>query len=400
MKPGIADLVRNTNGSPFPLLLDYTRAGPLDVIGSPVEIIAAGWSFHVLTSKGEVLVWGTLDGSVYSQSTDLADPHVRVKHPQVLKRSSPHPVTSISSGRAHAVALTSKQEVLEWYDWSCAPRHEPLLTPDNQHPSHIEQLEAGWDFTVALVHTTEDASIGKSGRTTSRVEYWNNDWMQDEAHRIRRERSDDAESRVYHAVRKVSLPPLPPPSQTAWEEMRDEDEEAGPGQNVSDRHQLITRIGAGDQFVVALTASGLVYRLLIDLPWQPLNQPNNAQPDVHQAELLRRMFESESGTRTWELMEDFCLPSRIAALPAFQDDDQRRRLISPNLRITHLDAHFGHFVTYSPTAGSSSSPSENEGISQSNTGIVLIGTQNEREKTPEVKKELQGIGVIKMSLGE
>ena len=141
-----------------------------------------------------------------------------------------------------------------------------------------------------------------------------------------------------------------------------------------------------------------MYRLQTDLPWQPLHQPNDAQPDVHQAELLRRMF--ENGARTWELMEDFCLPSRIAALPAFQDDDQRRRLISPDLRITHLNAHFGHFVTYSPTAGSSSAPSDKQGLSSSNTGIVLIGKQNEREKTPEVKKELQGIGVIKMSLGE
>ena len=73
-----------TGGAPFPLTVDYSRpkrmsegiirkdinahSNPANNFegnaGIPVKIAAGGWGFHVLTTEGRLLAWGTMDGDV------------------------------------------------------------------------------------------------------------------------------------------------------------------------------------------------------------------------------------------------------------------------------------------------------------------------------------------------
>lgn len=378
LREDVRDLVTSQGGAPFPLVLDYTQAGGVEETGSPVEIVAGGWSFHVLTSKGEVLFWGTLDGGMVSRDDeDLRDPYARVSTPRVLARASADPVRSISAGRSHAVALTRSGQMLEWHNWSIAALHEPLLeVATSGERAHVEQLEAGWDFTVALVHR------GGRGVATSQLVYWHNDWV---------EEGEQGETTALTNVRRVALPALPTPSQEVLEEMR-------VGENAADEdaaaasHQLIVKVGAGEQWVVALTASGLIYRLQTTLPVAAAR----GSDDTHPSQRLKQLF--DSGAREWQLMDEFCLPSRIAELREFREDPTLRALVTPEMRITHISAQFRNFVAYSPSAGANAAGSE--ASSSSSSGIVLIGGGREAEQTPDVKSELQGIGVIKMSMGE
>ncbi|CAO1616471.1 unnamed protein product [Sympodiomycopsis kandeliae] len=375
LKEELTELISNQHGVPFPISVDYSQAGSLEKIGSPIEIVSGGWSFHVLTSKGEIVFWGQLDGGMWSGLSDLADPHTRVESPTLLKRSTTDPVKSVSSGRSHAVALTSQQDILEWHNWSRAIVHEPLLiAPDIHHSeldSHVEQVEAGWDFTVALIHhqqaTNQAQEAANARERTSQVVYWHNDWVTDDAVAAKIGDSDRVE---LHGVRRVTLPPLPSPSQTVLDEMQEED---------NSKHQLITKIGAGDQWVVALTASGLIYRLQTSLP--------NAMHDRHASHALSFVF--SSGAACWRLMDKFCLPSRISQLPVFKDDEQLQNMIKPSLRITHISAQFRNFVAYTPADAS--------GEAEQSSSVVLLGGGSD---TPEVKKELQGIGVVKISVGD
>lgn len=355
-------LMAQHRGAPFPLELDYRKAqrtaaamlagdGKVD-LGAPVEIVAGGWSFHILTSRGEVLFWGQLDGYMWDESDDLSSPGVQVQSPQVLRRATSDPVRSLSCGRAHAVALTSKQDILEWHNWSMANRHDTLLQmSDPERRTNIAQLEAGWDFTVVLLHST---SLSKpSQHATSEIVYW-------QSH------NQPVSATSWQQGRRETLPPLPEPSEAVAAELPQEDPEA---------HQLITQVAAGERWIVALTRSGLLYKIH---PWSGIRADGIA--------------------REWVLLEHFCLPSKIAQLDHFKESEAAKSLISSDLRITHVSGQFRNFVAYTPERGQSQT---HLGDEAKPGGIVLLGNDESfKASKPIVKPELQGIGVIKVSMGD
>lgn len=369
-------VIISRHGAPFPLELDYSKAStstPRSVsderatgIGGPVEIVAGGWSFHALTTAGEVLFWGTLDGLPFSAGRTLESSSFRVQTPQVLKRATKSPIKTVSSGRSHAVALTTDQEVLEWHDWSLAVRHEPFIELARQdRTTTIAQVEAGWDFNVALLHSqhSHDATV-----KTSEVIYWHSLWITQEATK------NDAHERgtTWEGVRRITLPELPEISDDVAKEIG-----TSPGSP-----QLITRIAAGENWIIALTQHGLVYKI----------DTATLATDGQHAHLA-------AGRLDWSLLEKFCLPSKMAQLDAFKEGSNLAGLVNKNIRITHINGQFRSFAAYTPAI--SRGEEGGHGGHSDRGGIVLLGNgQSQRDTDPIIKPELQGAGVIKASMGE
>ncbi|CAO1618129.1 unnamed protein product [Parajaminaea phylloscopi] len=385
-------LVSNHDGAPFPLKVDYKQAtssgaGSGMDVGAPVRMIAGGWSFHVLTSRGDILYWGTLDGDVWSVGNDLTDPHVRIQTPSLLTRPTPEPVRLLAGGRKHAVALTSEQRILEWHSWDTAVQHEPLVqTTRSENQLSVLQLEAGWDFTVALLgsvqHTTRGQSWGSGQRkATTELVYWHYDWVA---------RKEEVGGRpTWVGVRTITLPALPSPSEQVSQEIE--------AVETSD-NQTVAQVAAGEDFVIVLTVSGLIYKLDVSPVAHIVPRDEQEQPGTHPATSLARAF--AHGDRAWRLMEHFCLPSRIASLSSFSNDERLANLVGARTRIAHVSAQFRTWAAYStvqlPTQEQPKTAEHSD-----DSGIVLLGkSDNVEESGPTVKPELQGIGVIKVSSGD
>lgn len=394
----LGEMIRDWDSAPFPLKVNYKQARqaktgvmPSDV-GAPVKIVAGGWSFHVLTSQGEVLFWGTLDGDVYWASSgeqDLANPHIGVQSPQVLCRAGLSPIRSVAGGRKHAIALTEDKEILEWHSWDTAVRHEPLWQTIRQDERmHVAQLEAGWDFTVALLHHFPRSSLQASRlasegpeSTLSEVIYWHKEWVS------RKEAVNGMQT--WLDVRRISLPALPEPSLEVVTELASASGNA---------HRTIAQVAAGEDFVIALTLSGLVYKLDV----APVPHVGELDGDLgsttHPATLLARSL--NEGSRRWELMEHFCLPSRIARLSSFTQDQRLAALVTPATRIAHISAQFRTWAAYTNADFSHSNAPEADRPFETG-GIVLLGKGSSiRDTGPIVMTELQGTGVIKVSVGD
>lgn len=381
-------LIMRHQGAPFPIPVD-TRgvsapqssqsAVDKEEASAVVEVVAGGWSFHALTRTGQILCWGQLDGDSFVDDGSPSSSGHRVQKPIVLKRSVDEPVKSISCGRRHGVALTSKQDVLEWHSWKVAARHNRLIDVGGEVGAasyKIVQLEAGWDFSVILMHDTQQASSRPTTSDTassSTILYWHTEWVQTDA---------EDSGKVYDAP-KIALPPLPEPSEEVGLELSDCDAAA---------HCHVIQVAGGEDYVVALTASGLVYKIVLPrfhMPHQ--SDPSSQHPSTRLSAACR------NGTASWQLMEHFCLPSKIGRLPYFQNDGGERvqQLVHPGLRIKHISAQFRTWVAYTVASAGAEGTASDEG------GIVLLGKGDGVSETgPEVKHELQDAGVIKVSVGD
>lgn len=393
---GVRDLVEYQRGAPFPLQVNYKQVRPETQSvstkyehGAPVEVIAGGWSFHVLTTTGVILFWGTLDADMFDFREELSNPNCRVQSPRVLARASADPVKSIAGGRKHAVALTSNQAILEWHTWEVAVQHESMLElRDGDAYMSIVQLEAGWDFTVALLHPAIDRQTSPSKHSgnqhttpsTSRLIYWHSTWVT--------EQQDVDGIPTWTGVRRVVLPSLPQPLPHVTEEI---------DTVLPEDHTTITQIAGGEDYVIALTKSGLVYKLDVSPPPQIGVEAETGFS--HTATLLSNV--SHRGERRWKFMEHFCLPSRLAQLSSFQQDSRLKDLVSPALRIAHISAQFRTWAAYTAADMPPKSHQGPQVPTESKGGIVLLGKGDSEEETgPTVKPELQGIGVIKVSVGD
>jgi SCF-associated factor 1 len=343
LKDELQQFISRYGGATFPLKLPYNLQA--QEAGPPVEIVAGGWSFHCLTAKGEILFHGQLDGFQYG--VELSSPGCKVSPPRVLKRATKDPVKALSCGRAHGVALTAQQDILEWHNWSLAVKHERLIQLASPNATWIAQLEAGWDCTAVLLHSKDEGSVKRSEVVWWYTQSVNSDRLAQDG--------PDGENTTWLGVQRSVLPPLPDVSDEVAAELDEMDHK---------NHSLILRLAAGESWIVALTASGLLYRVEL----RP-EHPNQRQE--------------------WILLDNFCLPSKIAQLDYFANGlGTSKGLINSNLRITHINAQFRNFAAYTPS-------SSTEG------GIVLLGNSDSGEGSqPIIKPELQGAGVIKVSMGE
>lgn len=362
------------------------------ILGVPVRkcllsmgMLSVSRSFHALTSKGNILYWGQMDGDAFIEEDSLSHPSKLVGKPALLALPAHIKVTSLSCGRKHALALTSDGQILEWRAWGSvrlieddagfdAARRAEAQAPANfggqsRLAGGIAQTEAGWDFSSVLVHRPDTDGL------QSEVYVWYKEWstnidQQSEGPQLPRTSTT--------SLRLPSLPEAPTNVFDGAATAQDQD-----ASTPVDPHRFIIRIAAGENFVVALTASGLVYKL------------NIPQLYTLASTQQRQVFSGKQAQ--WTLLEQFCLPSRIGEQPDFQSSAGR---VTPDTRITHVTAHFRHFVAYSvpPTSGPSTSTST---TTNGSGGIVLLGTNDSvQSSAPQVIPDLQGRGVIKVLMGD
>jgi SCF-associated factor 1 len=332
-----------------------------------VDLVAGGWSFHALDVTGRIHHWGTLDGSISTRDssrpdTPLSNRYKVVARPQTLAVDLP-PIKSVAAGRAHAVALDVRgRDVFEIWSWGRIAR---LSLPSEIGSKGVKQISAGWQFSALL-----------SGKGEA--------WIWWKASDPEENRKSDEAGEGLPGVRAVvwnreqanllRLPDLPPPK---------EGEE--PGEMV--------RIDCGDNFVVRLTYLTLVF---------PCMSPRaNGRTDQVALTSLGRVYKldvsppaDDDGDYDDEYVEEddaagITVRDR-ARLEAQLLSGQRRWIYLDRFserRITHISAHFQHFVAYDP--------SSKEG------GAVLIGKQAfDEHSQPIVEEELQGKGVIKCVIRE
>lgn len=247
--------------------------------------------------------------------------------PQLLPVALP-PFKSLDCGRSHLLAMDEQHRVYELFAWGRALR---VQDRDERWRggSGIKSIKAGWNYS--LVRTKED-----------RCFVW---WRPSEA-------TADAEGEAPRSgiipdveVDSIELPRLPV--------IDNEEEELG-------------QIACGENFLVARSTAGQVYKLSLDLGmgWQGDMAPRR--------ERLGNAF--RTGEIGW------------AYLPLFSDISPASNGVKP--RISHVQAHFRHFAALSPAA-----PLE--------TSAVLLGDiDTTPDSPPRVIPSLQGAGIVQLAMGD
>lgn len=392
--------VGSAGGMPYPYRIPTTGGGltrsrpPTDgeAYGSLVEIVAGGWSFHARTSTGKIWVWGTMNPETWrSIDGSHISPNDVILTPELLQPLPP--IQSLASGRSHTVALTDSGEVLEWRTWGLVWN---LDLGFNTSGISVKQLEAGWSFSAVL--TTENAEVW----------IWYSDWTTDAWNHSRnvdaqsQQQQDDPSLVQRLHVSPCRLPIIPTKSSDA------------------ERREIV-QVAAGEDFVVALTSDGELHRLDLHLPpasgqdWHFVHQlqqqrahdQRNADTDAvdtadegFRAALHRlRMNHFLHHTAQWENLRSFSNPQ---SLPTFQQQwIPPRSTLAP---ISHISAHFKHFVAFMPISSALSDDRDDQSArhtsdtSRHDDTIVLLGSSISPE--PVLVPEIQARGVIKVSMGD
>ncbi|GAA5903797.1 hypothetical protein JCM8208_006582 [Rhodotorula glutinis] len=342
----------------------------IELPAPPVALVAGGWSFHALGSNGEVVSWGQLNGGLFAGDDAPLSNEGRIVRPMVLPQSKEvGPVAQVEAGRAHAVMRGEDGRVWELRAFGrvVEVRDEAgrwgASTSDGQ--GAVVLVQAGWDYSAVLTAGGD-------------VYVW---WglapaASDEGAAAAGEADLDDPSTQGVAfpldLDTLRLPPLPSSSTTAA---------ADP----------ISLISCGDDFILALTRTGTLFRLDLSPVAPGPNQPRvppGALNDPHDSPIRSRESRSRleaafvSGARRWTRLHRFCDAAEVGRLEGLS--------VSSETRITHVSAHFESFAAYSVPLSSDPAGS-----------IVLLGRKDmDDSAAPIVIPELQNIGVIKIAHGD
>ncbi|KAJ7442275.1 regulator of chromosome condensation 1/beta-lactamase-inhibitor protein II [Mycena latifolia] len=328
-------------GVPFPTQLRIPGA-------RIVNIVAGGMSFHALDSEGSIYVWGTLNGTTstltsdgFSQAGKTASTPLRLDLPSRIKE--------ISCGRLHSSALDSKGRVWTFTSWG---RPFTLSSRHLLRDSKPLQVECGWNLSSVLTKSGEVfVWWPQSGRMLEQIEAKNAS-MDEERQFFARALPDGV---IPCATWELEADParLPPlPSLPRLSTTGDEDVE----------EIKIIKIAALDGRIVALTNQGHV--------------------------VLFRGLENETtiSRGRWQYLPNFSEVERVRSLPPFTPTDEASGIEPPQtMKITHISAHFSKFFAYS--TGSSS--------------VVLMGDTDTTEETnPHIDPAIQDKSVISVLVGD
>ncbi|KAJ7623151.1 regulator of chromosome condensation 1/beta-lactamase-inhibitor protein II [Roridomyces roridus] len=328
-------------GVPFPVQL---RIPSVRV----VKIVSGGMSFTALDSEGNVHVWGTLDATTSTLTSEGFSKPGKTA-PQPLRLQLPSRIKEISCGRLHSSALDRRGRVWTFTSWG---RPWTLSTPHLLRDSRPIQVECGWAFSSVLTKAGEVfVWWPHSGRIQEQIE--SHDRAEDEAHRSEARASDGVISCAVWDVKAdpYRLPPLPRlPDLVATGEENEEEIK-------------IIKIAGLDSHIVALTNQGHV--------------------------LLFRALENEDSVQTgrWHYLPNFSELDRIRALPPFTSTDEGTPAIDPpqTMKITHISGHFQKFFAYSTGASS----------------VVLGGdVQTTEDSEPSIDPALQHKSIIAVHVGD
>ncbi|PVF97128.1 RCC1/BLIP-II protein [Serendipita vermifera] len=321
-----------------------------------VELVAGGWSFTAIDTKGNVWVWGRLEGAYGLNVDSFIKSTKPAKKP--LRLNLPTPMRSISCGRALAIGLDYEGKVWCFYSWGLPFVYSPSLFEQTYQGSEIIQVECGWSFFAALTASGMAVVWNQHGQVGAaydqKDEVWD-DQEREEAKAIEVDGVIQCQTWTVQGIEPLVLPELPnlPSLKT--------------GQVGNYR---LVKIAGGDQFILGLTNGGHVLKL-------DLNDIND--PDA--LEDLATAFQQR--TRGWQYLPMYCERSKIAELDTFKKGSGLA--LPEELEITHISAHFLTFVAY--TTGPNS--------------IVLTGTNDATPTSnPTVIPSLQNRGVISIVLGD
>ncbi|KAH8926209.1 RCC1/BLIP-II [Atractiella rhizophila] len=367
-----------------------------------VDMVSGGWSFHALDSDGRVYYWGTMNADHYAgYNGTIANPGMTVAKPTLIQpHLLPNRITSLDCGRSHALALDDLGNVWQWSSWG-----RILNIRDKEHEwgwkegkSAVKLISAGWHLSTVLTNAG-DAYIWWD-LEKSKIEDKASE--QQSARRADGGESADVDAVSFrYEIATIRLPALPAVDGEVNEEK-------------------ITQLAAGDKFVIALSSSARVYKLDVSPPPLPnaANQEEEEEQDtdeisglsIKERERLSRAL--ISGKRTWKYLPFFSSITHIHQLPAFSpipsDSEDATGKLEPlprpsdSTRINHISAHYKHFVAYSGTKEGIDLTGEQ--VEFDHDSIVLLGKGEfdgkDEEQKPEVIRELQGLGVIKVTMGD
>ncbi|KAF9006072.1 regulator of chromosome condensation 1/beta-lactamase-inhibitor protein II [Cyathus striatus] len=343
---GLSKFPRSTvNGVPFPTQLRIRNAQIID-------LVAGGMSFHALDTKGNIYVWGTLDGSSSALRNDGYSEAGQVAS-SPLKLLMPNKIRSISCGRLHSSCLDAERKVWTFINWG-RPFYlsSPLLTNHDSIPS---QVECGWSFSSVLT-VSGDVFVWwpLSGRMHNRIqqkfETMNLDGDKKAPSTPNREISCVTWKLDMDPVRLPSIPTLPELSST--------------GNRSDKRYPQLVKIAALDRNIIGLTNEGHV------LQFGGLDN------------------ETSASQGRWEYLPKFSDINEIRENLTLQNSASNGKnggFPPKTMQITHISANFMYFTAYS--TGSSS--------------VVLLGDCNTTpESEPKVIAALQNKAVISVVIGD
>ncbi|ESK97802.1 f-box protein [Moniliophthora roreri MCA 2997] len=306
-----------------------------------VSLVAGGMSFHALDDEGQIYVWGTLDGTSFALNSDgYSEPAKPAPTP--MRLALPHPTRSISCGRIHACSLDAKQAVWNFLNWG-----RPFKMTSHHFSSRsIVQVECGWAFSAVLTKSGDVLVWWPfSGRLKERFDEKMAEMDRDGDKKVLPIEDNTIPCIPWEVEEHPTLlPPLPP--------LPDFSEEK------SDKETRLIQIAGYEDHLIGLTNKGHV--LLFDSLGGDTSVQNGR----------------------WTYLPKFSELAKVRSHPTFANN---KATPPAKMKITHVSAHFRHFIAYS-TEGSS---------------IVLMGNlETTSEMQPQIIPELQNQSIISVVLGD
>ncbi|RPD64104.1 RCC1/BLIP-II [Lentinus tigrinus ALCF2SS1-7] len=361
------------DGVPYPIRLDIPGV-------RVVSLVAGGMSFHAIDSRGDIYVWGVLDGtSMALRSDGFSEPSKKAERPVRLKL--PEKFRGLSCGRLHTTALDARGQVWTFTSWGrpfllSSPRTDrssPETTP--------KQVESGWSFSSILTESGDVLVYWPFGGRLKMIADQKKEELDssdnEELKAAAKARPTEVEPNVVpcywwvlHGADPVQLPPIPVERLPALSR-------TGISQEDRDKETKLVKIASLDNNILGLTNKGHVLRY---------------------GELYG---EETYQAGRWEYLPLFSDISQTKSQPAYTPSpDNPTPLTAPEtMHITHISASFQTFFAYS--SGSNS--------------VVFMGKEIPPQRTtnpephmdtfnnyfaPTIIPELQGRDVISCVVGD
>ncbi|KAJ6581536.1 regulator of chromosome condensation 1/beta-lactamase-inhibitor protein II [Mycena capillaripes] len=359
---------RNIKGGvPFPTQLRIPGARIVSIVSGGCMVFFFSRSFHALDSEGNIYVWGTLDATISTLTSDgFSQPGKQAPHPLRLELPCRIKGRRPSCGRLHASALDSKSRVWTFTSWG---RPFTLSSRQLLRDSRPIQIECGWDFSSVLTKSGEVFAFWpRSGTMKEQIDAQNTS-MDEERQFFAKALPEgvipcatwDLEA---EPARLPPLPSLPTLSAT--------------GDQVEKEPKII-KIAALDARLIALTNQGHV------VLFSGLGNENTISAGTwkYASTLACSIL---SANLKYGQLPNFCEVERVRARPPFTPTYGMTGIDPPQtMKITHISAHFQKFFAYS--TGSSS--------------VLLMGDTDTTEETfPHINPALQNKSVISVHLGD
>lgn len=346
----------------------------LSLPSPPVSLTATGFAFSALTTTGQLLIWGTLDGSIYSpRSAPLSHPGREVS-PRLAPKNvgdALGEVRQVEGGRKHLVLRNGRGEVWEMRSWGRAGRvvdEEGRWGSASGEGGEVVGVDAGWEHSTVLTRDGRGFVMYEPGSHA----------VQQLAEEAGEATSGNNGVAFEIRTHTVQLPPLP----------------SAPARRSSAAAQeKLVLLASGQNFVLGLSTTHSVYHLDLSpvpdpvrpaLPAGALGDHTDS-PTVSRASRERLAAAFVSGQRSWTRLDQYSDLDGDALAPVWDAAGVTRP--TAEARVTHISAHFNSFAVYAvpPTDDPAGS-------------YVLLGSNP--SDPPSILPELQNRGVIKIAQGD